>query len=126
MGMIPKQTKAEKKVLKGLSVMRFIGLMMTIMLSSVISDLIGGWVKFIFIGFCIVVFFILTSKSPTDPNQSFAKGLITFLSFAFFEDKVMYGSSNIIYKQYYEKKEEKKSEKKTIGKNKKKREKNTR
>lgn len=99
MGMIPKNTRAKNKVLKGLTAMRFIGLMMTIMLSTMLGSFIGGWLKFLFIGFCIVIFFILTSKAPTNPNKSFAKGVAEYLSFLA-DNKKMVGSGNKEYKRY--------------------------
>ena len=125
MGMIPKKTRAQNKVLKGLTAMRFMGLMMTIILSTMLGSFIGGWLKFLFIAFCIIIFFILTSKSPTNPNKSFAKGTAEYLSFLF-DIKKMVGSSNKEYKRYCKWKEIKnaKSKKKRKTKSKKNKEKN--
>lgn len=104
MGMIPKKTRAQNKVLKGLTAIRFMGLVMTIMLSAMLGSVIGGWLKFLFIAFCVTAFFVLTAKSPTDPNKSFAKGIVTYLLYLF-DIKSMVGSSNKEYKRYYKWKE---------------------
>lgn len=100
MGLVPKKTKADTKVLKGLTASRFLGLLMTIIMSFMIGSLIiPGWWKFLFVIFCIVVFFILTGKAPTNPNISFCKGLLNYLAFKF-DTKKYVGTSNAEYKEY--------------------------
>ena len=82
MGLVPKQTKAEIKVSRGLTLYRMFGLIVTLILSAMVgSTFIYSKLLLPFIIFCVVVFLILTSKSPTNPNKSFYKGLIEFLSF---------------------------------------------
>lgn len=118
MGLIPKQTRSDRKVMKGLNVMRFFGLVITLMLSSMLGSFIGGWLRFVFMFFCVIVFFILIAKSPTNPNQLFIKGLLTYVSHLF-DVKVMVGSSNSGYKKYVRDKEAKNAKSKKILKGKK-------
>lgn len=112
MGLVPKKTKADTKVLKGLTASRFLGLLMTIILSFMIgSIIIPGWWKFLFVIFCIAVFLILSGKAPTNPNISFCKGLLNYLTFKL-DTKEYVGTSNEEYKKYMQSKENKKNEKK--------------
>lgn len=91
MGLVPKKTKAEIKVSRGLTLYRMFGLIITFMLSSMIgSSLVYSSLLLPFIIYCAVVFLILTSKSPSNPNKSFYKGLIEFLFFKR-DNKKFYG-----------------------------------
>ena len=80
-GIIPKQTKSEVKLMKGFDAQRFFGLLFTMLVSYFFGILIGGWWRFVFMGFACLVFFIGTSKSPTDPHKKFYQGLLDFLRF---------------------------------------------
>lgn len=122
MGMIPKKTKSETKVFKGLTAQRFMGLFVIIMISSMIGSLIGGAMQWLFIACSIIVYFILTGKSLTNPSQSFARGLINFIRFKF-DNNFFIGSSNHDYIEYQQTIKEKENEKYKRNKNKKHKEK---
>lgn len=109
MGMIPKKTKSETKVFKGLTAQRFMGLFVIIILSSMIGSLIGGAMQWLFIACSITVYFILTGKSLTNPTQSFARGLINFIRFKF-DNNYFIGSSNHDYIDYKQAQKEKNNE----------------
>jgi hypothetical protein len=96
MGMIPKKTKSETKVFKGLTAQRFLGLFMVIMLSAMIGQLIGGVLQWLFIAFSLIVYFVLSGKSPSNPTQSFAKGLIEFIRFKI-DNQTFLGTTNADY-----------------------------
>ena len=108
MGMIPKKTKSETKVFKGLTAQRFLGLFMVIMISAMIGSLIGGALQWVFIISSIVVYFILTGKSVTDPTKNFARGLVDFIKFKF-ETKEFIGPSNHEYIEFNHEREVKNS-----------------
>lgn len=104
MGMIPKKTKSETKVFKGLTAARFLGLFVVMMISSMIGALLGGIIQWIFIAFSIIVYFVMTGRSPTNPTKPFAKGLASFISFKF-DNKVFIGTTNEDYLEYVRKQE---------------------
>lgn len=106
MGMVPKKTKSENKVFRGLTAQRFLGLFCVIILSAMIGQLIGGVLKWLFIIFSLAVYFILTAKSPSSPLESFARGLINFITFKF-DNKIFIGTTNKDYIEYMTNKEKK-------------------
>ena len=106
MGMIPKKTKAETKVFKGLTAQRFLGLLMVLMVAAMIGSFIGGVLQWVFVVFAVIVFFILTGRSPTNPSKTFFRGLLDFISFKF-DVKKMIGTSHVEYVTYEMKEEEK-------------------
>ena len=72
------------------------------MMSAMIGQsVVYGKLLLPFIIYCAVVFLILTAKSPTNPNKSFGKGLIEFLSFSK-HIKEFYGSNSDEYKRSVE------------------------
>lgn len=116
-GLVPKKTKASTTVVKGLNSQRFFGLFIVLVLSNIIGDIIGGWLKILFMGFCIIVFLILTAKSPSNPTKSFYMGLLEFLNFKC-GNKVYYSKSSKEYKEYANKKAEKKEKRNVKAKRK--------
>jgi uncharacterized protein YacL len=112
MGMIPKSTKSDVKIWKGIGLMKFLGIIMTLMISFLIAPLLfsSGALKIFFIVFCVVVFIICTLKSPTDPNKSFIKGLMDFLKFKV-RIKDIYGNNGEEYEAYRKECEEREAKK---------------
>lgn len=104
--MIPKKTKSENKVVKGLTAQRFIGLFMVIIVSSMIGTLLGGVLQWLFIAFSLIVYFILTGRSPTNPFKNFARGLAAYITFKF-DNKEFLGTTNKDYIEYMARKEQK-------------------
>ncbi|MBR1751879.1 MAG: hypothetical protein IJ740_18995 [Ruminococcus sp.] len=113
MGMIPKKTKAEIKIVKGLTAARLLGLMMVLMSATLVGQFIGGLLQWAFVAFAVVVYFILTGRSPTDPGKTFFRGLIDFINFKF-DVKDMIGPSSPdhvdIHKDNKDRKKAKKNE----------------
>lgn len=112
MGLVPKQTKTEVKMSRGLTLYRMFGLIITLMFSAMFgSSFIYSKLLLPFIIFCVVVFLILTSKAPTNPNKSFAKGLWEFITFKK-NTKRFYGANSEEYIKSVQHNENKKSKKK--------------
>lgn len=110
-GVVPKRTKAAITVVKGLDTTRFFGLIFIFFIGTLVGGIFGdGVVKYIFTAFCIVVFFILTSKSPTNPTNKFYMGLITFIKFMC-RNKTYYGTHSQEYQEFEEAKERAKAKK---------------
>ena len=98
-GIVPKQTKSEIKLMKGFDAQRFFGLLFTMMVGYFFGIIIGGWWKYLFVLFAVVVFFIATMKSPSDPQKKFYEGLLDFLRFSAAQ-KTLYGTKNDNYVAY--------------------------
>lgn len=113
MGMIPKSTKNESMLFMGLSVIRIILVIGTLLLSYEIfeqrfdSEVISICCSLL----CGVIAFILSGKSPTNPKISFAKGLSYFI-FHFIEPKQLYGDETEEFRNF-ERMEAKRNVKKT-------------
>ena len=110
-GIIPKQTKSEIKLMKGFDSQRFFGLIFTMMVGYFFGIIIGGLWKYLFIVFACIVFFIGTSKSPTDPHKKFFAGLLDFLRFTA-AHKTLYGTKNEHYIAFEKERSEKLEKKK--------------
>lgn len=103
MGMVPKSTKAEVKFIFGLSIQRVLICVLAMFASfsaaqKVISNVL---IQIILSIAAVVIALILTGKSPSNPQKSFAKGLLSFL-FQLLEPKDMYGTDTDEYKEYME------------------------
>ncbi|MFT3950662.1 MAG: hypothetical protein QM689_01640 [Oscillospiraceae bacterium] len=82
MGLIPKQTKSEIKVVGNFALIRIFGLAFTLMLSSAIGSVaVHKYLQPVFIPFNLIVFLILSKQSPTNPRKSYWRGLASFLLF---------------------------------------------
>ena len=111
MGLVPKQTKTEVKISGGLTLYRTFGLIVTTMLAAMVgSTIVYSKLLLPFIIFCIAVYLILTSKSPSNPNKKFYKGLIEFLTFKK-NVKKFYGTNTKEYKKSIEHAQSKKKSK---------------
>lgn len=110
-GVVPKKTKATTTVVKGLDATRFFGVIGVIVVTNFVGDLFGGVLKYLFMGFCVAVFFILTAKSPSNPTQPFYVGLVSFIKYLC-RNKTYYGTSSEQYKKFEENKENAKYKKK--------------
>lgn len=103
MGLVPKTTKAEVKFFFGLTLQRIIICVLVMMISlsaaqSVTDNLI---VQVALSVIAVVLTLILTGRSPTNPQQTFAKGLLLFI-FHFLEPKKYYGDESEEYKNLKE------------------------
>lgn len=90
MGLVPKQSKSETKIYKSFTLMRILGLVFTVIISSVLSNICAPSLSWLFIGFCIIVYLILSSKAPDNRTKSFFKGLCAWIRYLFFSKK-LYG-----------------------------------
>lgn len=103
MGMVPKSTKAEVKFIFGLSIQRVLICVLAMFASfSAAQKVISNVLIHIILSIAaVVIALILTGKSPSNPQKSFAKGLLSFL-FQLLEPKDMYGTDTDEYKEYME------------------------
>lgn len=104
MGLVPKTTKAEVKFFFGLTLQRIIICVLVMMISlsaaqSVTDNLI---VQVALSVIAVILTLILTGRSPTNPQQTFAKGLLLFI-FHFLEPKKYYGDESEEYQKLKEK-----------------------
>ncbi|WP_295211608.1 hypothetical protein [Ruminococcus sp.] len=114
MGTVPKSTKADVKLVMGLSAQRIaicivVGLIsFSICQEFITNSILQVAVSIIF----IIISLILSGKSPTNPQITFAKGLILFV-FHFLEPKTFYGQDTDEYRLYKEKEAKKNVKKKS-------------
>lgn len=102
MGMVPKSTKSETRILNALSFQKVIGFVVVLMLStSIAPKLFGNKLGILFTVFACVVYIICMIKSPTDPKKLFIIGLKEWLKFKYLA-KDIYGESSQEYKDYKE------------------------
>ena len=82
MGVVPKKTKAEQRIMRHISITKVLGFIITLSLAYMIGDMfIYQKVSMLFIIFCVAEFFIVTSKSPSDPTKNFFAGWLDWLGF---------------------------------------------
>lgn len=82
MGVVPKKTKAEQRIMRHISVTKIVGFIMTLALSKLFGDMfVHSSVRILFIIFCSVEFFIVTSDSPSDPTKKFYAGWLDWIGF---------------------------------------------
>lgn len=93
MGLVPKQSKADTKIHKSFTMVRIVGLIITILLSSAISKVCSPVLSLLFIIFCAVTFLILSSKAPDNKTKSFFGGIKAWLKYLIFSKK-LYGISH--------------------------------
>ena len=113
MGYIPKTTKAEVKLFRGLSVQRIVILVLTGMIvNNILSKVVSNiWLQLIGDLVALIIAMILTSKSPSNPHKKFLFGLLDYI-FYLTSPKKMYGTRTEEYKRFRER-EEKRNEKRT-------------
>ena len=116
-GVVPKKTKATTTVVKGLDATRFFGMIAVLVITNFVGELFGGVGKYLFMGFSVVVFFILTSKAPSNPTEPFYVGIIRFASFLC-RNKTYYGTHSKQYQEVEEIRENAKNKKAKNGKSK--------
>lgn len=117
MGMVPKSTKSETRILNAISFSKVVGFVAVLMLSIMIAPIIFDS-KVMSVLFCIfadVVYILCVVRSPTDPNKMFIIGLKEWLKFKTLAHDI-YGESSqeyISYKEMTKKNEELKKNKKS-------------
>lgn len=111
MGYIPKTTKAEVKLFKGLSVQRIVVLIFTGMIANTaLSKVVNNvWLQILGVIIALVLAFILSGKSPSNPHKKFLFSQIDYF-FYLTAPKKMYGTDTDEYRRFYES-EAKKNEK---------------
>ena len=113
MGLIPKQIKTENMVYKSFGFNRILGIIAALTVGMFLGNFIYPKIKWLFIVFCVVVFLILSSRSVTNKNKSFFKGLVNFIKFSV-GNKIFYGNNTKEYKtskEYFNEKKQKKNRK---------------
>lgn len=82
MGVVPKKTKAEQRIMRHISVTKVVGFIITLAFAKLFSDMfVHSSVRLLFIIFCSVEFFIFTSDSPSDPTKKFYAGWLDWIGF---------------------------------------------
>lgn len=116
-GVVPKKTKATTTVVKGLDATRFFGMIAVLVITNFVGELFGGVGKYLFMGFAVVVFFVLTSKAPSNPTEPFYVGIVRFAMFMC-RNKTYYGTHSKQYQEFEEIRENAKNKKAKNGKSK--------
>lgn len=112
MGLVPKQSKADTKIHKSFTMVRIVGLIITILLSSAISKVCSPVLSLLFIIFCAVTFLILSSKAPDNKTKSFFGGIKAWLKYLIFSKK-LFGNSHKYVIAYNERRSLKNESKKS-------------
>lgn len=116
MGYIPKTTKQKVKVFMGLSALRLVVGVISVffaeMILAKISDSVA--VQLLGSGITLVIYLILSGRSPSNPNKIFALSMLDFFSY-FVTPKKIYGPRTEEFARYKER-EEIKNAKKEQGK----------
>lgn len=82
MGMIPKTTNAEVKVVAGKGMMWLTGLVMTFVLANSIGNqFVHAKFRLLFMVYAVIVYLVLQSKSPSNPERPIWQGLIIWLQY---------------------------------------------
>lgn len=112
MGYIPKTTKQPVKVFMGLSAVRlalgvitvfFVEMILTEITSSVLIQLSVS-------GLSLVLYLILSGRSPSNPDKIFALGMIDYFIFLL-TPKKLYGNRTTECERYREREEQKNAKK---------------
>lgn len=103
MGLVPKSTKTEIKFFFGLTLQRILICLLVMMISfsaaqSIIDNVL---IQLVLSVMTVILTLVLTGKSPTNPQQTFAKGLLLFI-LHFLEPKNFYGNDSEEYADYKE------------------------
>lgn len=83
MALMPKQTKAETKLMWGLTFNRFIGIVMTMMISMFFSEICATKLKIPFMIICVATYLVLNIKAPTNPKKPYYQGIGSFLLYLY-------------------------------------------
>lgn len=81
MALVPKQTKAETKLMWGLTMGKFVGVVMTMMLSLLFGNIVHSNLRIVFMIVCVVGYLLLNIKSPTNPQKAYWQGVISFFTY---------------------------------------------
>ncbi len=81
MALVPKQTKAETKLMWGLTFNKVIGLVGSMMLGLFFGSICHRTLKIPFALVCVGVFLFLNKKAPTNAKQKYWQGIIRFFSY---------------------------------------------
>jgi len=82
MALIPKQTKAETKLMWGLTMNRFVGIVATMFGSMFLGNIIYSKLKIPFMIISIGIYLFLNKKAPTNPKKQYWQGIFSFFYFA--------------------------------------------
>lgn len=93
MGLVPKKARSDIKLYKSFTIQRVLGLIITIVIATVLSNIVVERLRILFIIFLVINYMILSGKSVEDGNKPFYVGLKQWLSYRL-KHKSMYGDSN--------------------------------
>lgn len=81
MALVPKATKAENKMMFGLSFMRLMGFVMALMLSVSVGDMfVHSSFRLLFTIYCVVMYLILNLQAPHNPKRRMWNGLLLWIT----------------------------------------------
>jgi hypothetical protein len=81
MGLIPKATKADTKLLFNLNMNWLLGIMMTLIMSVQWGNLfVHTDFQLLFIGFCIVIYVLLNKPAPHNPKRVIWQGMLLWIA----------------------------------------------
>ena len=93
MGLVPKKARSDIKLYKSFTIQRVFGLIATIVLATVLCNLVVERLRILFIIFLVANFLVLSGKSVEDGNKPFYIGLKQWITYRL-KHKSMYGDSN--------------------------------
>lgn len=96
MGLVPKTTKSEVKFFGGLTMSKIIGIVACGGAGLVFGAALPSALQILLSVVLIILFFICTSKAPSNPKKTFIKGLLEWLTFLFCK-KRFYGVNTSEY-----------------------------
>jgi hypothetical protein len=83
MALVPKQTKAETKLMWGLTFNRVFGLVGSMMLGLFFGSICHRSLKIPFALFCVGAFLFLGKKAPTNAKKKYWQGITGFFNYVF-------------------------------------------
>lgn len=93
MGLVPKKARSDIKLYKSFTIQRVLGLIITIVIATALSNIVVERLRILFIIFLVINFLVLSGKSVEDGNKPFYVGLKQWISYRL-KHKSMYGDNN--------------------------------
>lgn len=93
MGLVPKKARSDVRLHKTFTLNRVMGLIITIVIATVLSNIVAAKLQIWFYIFMVVAYMILSGKSPENKDKPFYVGLKQWLGYKF-KHKTMYGDTN--------------------------------
>ena len=112
MGLVPKKARSDVRLHKTFTLNRVMGLIITIVIATVLSNIVAAKLQIWFYIFMVVAYMILSGKSPENKDKPFYVGLKQWLGYKM-KHKTMYGDNNEQVQAIERSKEREKQKKQT-------------